>query len=180
MKGRIFLFLTGLSILLSIPGCKQNVSPSIEPVEESVDSSVVETVKETKDSVVEKKKAKTNIPLTVIVTNLKSLTAPVEISIYERSSVFLDKGAQLKKFRFNPSKGKLAAKLDGIPYGEFGIAIYQDINSNGVVDRNVLGLPTEPYAFSNNFKPLVKKPSFDNCKFNYTARANSIHIKLLN
>ena len=34
--------------------------------------------------------------------------------------------------------------------GTYGIAVYQDLNSNEVLDKTSLGIPTEPYGFSNN------------------------------
>jgi uncharacterized protein (DUF2141 family) len=160
-----------LSVFLS--QCK---SPEVKTEAEAVKTEIADTA--TAPEVVREKKSDI-VPLTVTVTNLKSPNAPVEMSIYRKADKFLDKGAQLKKFRFNPVNGKLTATLDSIPYGEFAIALYQDINSSGVIDKNGIGLPTEPYAFSNNYKPRFKKPSFDNCKFNYTAKENNISIALL-
>src|SRR5690606_20947479 len=37
-----------------------------------------------------------------------------------------------------------------LPDGDYGVTLYQDKNDNGKIDKNVLGIPTEPYGFSLN------------------------------
>ena len=37
----------------------------------------------------------------------------------------------------------------GIPVGEYLFSIYQDNNDNGKLDTNLLGIPKEPFGFSN-------------------------------
>lgn len=34
--------------------------------------------------------------------------------------------------------------------GRYAVAAYQDLNGNGELDRSLLGLPTEPYGFTND------------------------------
>lgn len=43
----------------------------------------------------------------------------------------------------------------------FAIAAYQDVNENGILDRNPLGIPTERYGFTNNARGTIGPPSFD-------------------
>lgn len=49
--------------------------------------------------------------------------------------------------------------------GKYAIAVYQDINKNGILDRNWLGIPSEPYGFSNNPSTLFGPPSFQKAAF---------------
>ena len=103
----------------------------------------------------------------------------MELSIYGAKNKFPEANGQLKKYRFKPKNGKLTAKLNNISYGEFAIAIYQDNNNNGEIDKNFIGIPTERYAFSKNFKPTIKAPCFSDCKFDYSAKENTINIAML-
>jgi len=64
-----------------------------------------------------------------------------------------------------------------LPAGKYAIAVYQDINKNGVLDRNWLGVPTEPYGFSNNPSTLFGPPSFQKAAFELTGN-HIITIKL--
>ncbi|MFN3640630.1 MAG: DUF2141 domain-containing protein [Flavobacterium sp.] len=52
-----------------------------------------------------------------------------------------------------------------IPAGKYAIAVYQDINKNGILDRNWLGIPSEPYGFSNNPSTIFGPPSFHKAAF---------------
>jgi uncharacterized protein (DUF2141 family) len=52
-----------------------------------------------------------------------------------------------------------------VPAGKYAIAVYQDINKNGILDRNWLGIPSEPYGFSNNPSTLFGPPSFQKAAF---------------
>jgi len=120
-----------------------------------------------------------NVPLTVVVDNLESSSAPVVMGVYGTSNTFLDTKDQLKEYRFKPKKGKLVATINDLKYGEFAMAIYQDVNSDGKINKSVIGMPQEPYAFSNNYKPVIKAPTFENCKFAYNAHENTIRITLI-
>ena len=44
--------------------------------------------------------------------------------------------------------------------GEYVIAAFQDLNGNGELDRNLLGVPTEPYGFSKLPPSKWRAPSF--------------------
>lgn len=65
-----------------------------------------------------------------------------------------------------------------LPPGEYAIAIYQDINGNKKIDKNWVGIPTEPFAFSNNVRPVVSAPTFKQCKFSLGEKDVTLHIKL--
>jgi uncharacterized protein (DUF2141 family) len=54
------------------------------------------------------------------------------------------------------------------PSGKYAIAVYQDLNQNGILDRNWLGLPVEPYGFSNNPSTFFGPPSFHKAAFDLT------------
>ena len=66
-----------------------------------------------------------------------------------------------------------------MPYGIYALAIYQDENKNGKIDKNFLGIPTEHYAFSNDYKPTIKAPAFKDCKFPYNEKTNSITMRMI-
>lgn len=118
-------------------------------------------------------------PLTLNVDNLKSPTAPVIVGLYGIHNKFPDPKDQLKEYRFVPNGDQLTVEITDIEYGVFAIALYQDVNGDGKINKNMLGVPTEPYAFSNNVKPVVKAPQFKNCKFEYNDEKNVVNIHLL-
>ena len=103
--------------------------------------------------------------VTVVVSSLVSTTSTVKLYFYNTRAGFLKSGKWAFSRSVNP-EGKRAFTLPvDLPKGEWAVAITQDMNNNNKVDKNFLGIPTEPYAFSNNIRPTVAAPEFDECKF---------------
>ena len=63
--------------------------------------------------------------------------------------------------------------------GDYAVAIYHDENSNGKMDKRLFGIPKEPYGFSNNFRPVVSVPKFQDCRFSIGESGKTISIKLI-
>jgi uncharacterized protein (DUF2141 family) len=174
-----------------------NQSDSLATETKTADEEISNT-KETKDAVEEttlalkatdskadvattsKTKASTNQkPLTIIVTNLTSADATVVVGLYGTKNKFPKPKGELKVYRFKPSSKELKTTITDLKYGTYALAIYQDVNSNKKIDKNMIGIPTEAYAFSNNYKPTVKAPNFNDCKFLYNAKTNSVTMKMI-
>lgn len=116
-------------------------------------------------------------PLTVVVNGLESDKAPVVVRVYTEAN-FLDKTPDKFKFRVKPQGGKVTHKVEGMNYGDVAIVAYQDMNDNDNLDRNGVGMPLEPYAFSNDFRPKVKAPDFSDCKFTYNEKSNTVTVNM--
>ena len=50
--------------------------------------------------------------------------------------------------------------LRDVPPARYAVAVYQDMDGNGTMERSRLGIPLEPYAFSND-AGRVRKPTFE-------------------
>ena len=46
--------------------------------------------------------------------------------------------------------GTVEMRLRNVRPGTYSIAVFHDRNGNGKLDRNFIGLPSEPYGFSND------------------------------
>jgi uncharacterized protein (DUF2141 family) len=53
-----------------------------------------------------------------------------------------------------------------------------DENANGKMDSNVIGIPIEPYAFSNDASGNFGPPTFEQAKFVVTKDAKKITINI--
>ena len=104
--------------------------------------------------------------LTVIVSGCKSQNGLLYIALYDDKDVFPAFGEQLigetvplyKKSQHEFTFKKLAHRT-------YAIAVFHDLNSNGKLDKNALGLPLEPYGFSNNARNTFSAPSFSQASF---------------
>jgi uncharacterized protein (DUF2141 family) len=68
--------------------------------------------------------------------------------------------------------------FEDIPPGTYALAVIHDENSNGKLDTNWLGIPTEGYGFSNDAKGSLGAPSFSAASFPYDGRTLDLTISL--
>ena len=116
--------------------------------------------------------------VTVVVSSLVSTTAFVRLYFYNTREGFLKSGKWAFSRAVKPAgKSEFSIPVD-LPKGEWAVAITQDLNNNDKVDKNFLGIPTEPYAFSNNVRPTIAAPDFNECKFMVDGPGKVISIVL--
>jgi len=118
-------------------------------------------------------------PLTIVINDLASPTAQIIMSIYDHSNKFPDKRDKLKEYKFIPNGNRLLVQLTDLDYGEYAIATFQDLHHKGDISTNLIGVPTDPFAFSNNYRPLIKAPSFNDCKFVYNESNNQVNMSMI-
>ncbi len=63
--------------------------------------------------------------------------------------------------------------------GRYAVIAFQDENDNGKLDKSFLGVPTEPYGFSNNAKGFLSSPSFDAAAITLGPADKAIRIALV-
>ena len=68
--------------------------------------------------------------------------------------------------------------LEGVPYGTYAIAIFQDFNGNRKFDTNFMGIPKEPFGFSTNFIVKRRAPKFKDVTFDHSEESTTMNVKL--
>jgi 4,4'-diapolycopenoate synthase len=66
-----------------------------------------------------------------------------------------------------------------LPAGIYAVTVYEDLNSNHKLDRNLIGIPREPVGVSNNPPARFGPPHFDKCSFHLGDTAQTITITLV-
>ncbi len=189
----VFIFIIFISIFVS--RCKSGTGVESFTKTEAIDSvSVTEVEPETPADLAQKEdelevkdtatlsKHKAIVvqkPLTLVIQNLESATAPVYVSLYGIKNKFPEPKGQMKEYKFKPHGNVLTVQIPNLKFGTYAIASYQDVNSSGKIDKNFIGIPTEGYAFSNNFKPTIAAPDFDDCSFVYNSKNCSVTMKMI-
>jgi uncharacterized protein (DUF2141 family) len=80
--------------------------------------------------------------------------------------------------RANPAM-KSAVVLTNLDPGPYAIILFHDENGNGKLDKNALGVPTEPYGFSNNVRGFLGPPSFEEAVMKVNADDKAVRIALI-
>ncbi|MCY4303728.1 MAG: DUF2141 domain-containing protein [Aestuariivita sp.] len=69
-------------------------------------------------------------------------------------------------------------EIEDLPPGNYGVAVFQDLNGNEQLDRNLFVVPTEPYGFSQNPVISFSAPHFDEFDFEFTGTPLELNIVL--
>lgn len=83
----------------------------------------------------------------------------VRLAVYDAPDTFLE-SALIKEQGVIGEDGVAVLTLRGLEPGDYAFVAYLDENGDMKLNKNAIGKPTEPYIFSNNVKPKLKKPSF--------------------
>ena len=67
-----------------------------------------------------------------------------------------------------PAAGTRELALAGIPPGIYALVVHHDVDADGEIDRNFLGIPVEPIAFSRGYRPKGP-PVFERARFEVVA-----------
>jgi uncharacterized protein (DUF2141 family) len=105
-----------------------------------------------------------NVNLTVSVSGLKNNVGILKVGLYNSDGTFLK--SIYKSIRCEIKENGAKVTFEGIPKGEYAISAYQDENNNGKLDKNIMGIPSEDVACSNNAKGFMGPPKYQDAKFN--------------
>jgi uncharacterized protein (DUF2141 family) len=87
---------------------------------------------------------------------------------FVRVSIELGQNGYDKKITFKSAsvevEGKSATILTELPYGEYAIKTFHDLNSDSELNLNLLGIPSEPYGISNDARAAFGLPSYSDAK----------------
>ncbi len=113
--------------------------------------------------------------LTIQVDDVKA-GGTVMVALYNSEGSFLK--APAKATGAPASPGGTVLVIKDLPEGEYAFAIFHDANTNGKMDKNLLGIPTEDYAFSNNALGKMGPPSYASAKFALPAAGATLRVSL--
>lgn len=61
--------------------------------------------------------------------------------------------------------GPITCRFTGLAAGTYAVAASHDENENGETDTNFLGIPREKWGVSNNVRPTMRAPRFEEAAF---------------
>lgn len=109
--------------------------------------------------------------LIVRVHNLESRGGVLRLAVYDQEEGFLQEEAAIASKNIllatTEADPSLSVEIPDLPFGDYALAIYHDIDENGKLNTNFLGIPTEPYAFSNDPEVKWRSPRFQEARFEF-------------
>lgn len=116
--------------------------------------------------------------LIIDVQNIKEVKGQLRVGLYKPCDNF-PTGCKPIANQIVAVKGSSTRLTFTVPPGDYAVALFHDVNDNGQMDKKMFGIPKEPYGFSNNYRPRVSAPNFNDCRVNVDASGKTISIKLI-
>jgi uncharacterized protein (DUF2141 family) len=118
------------------------------------------------------------VSITLVITNIAEVRGQMRAAIFNRAEGFRDEQFAVVKMEFPVNAERVTHTFTDLPPGSYAIAVYHDANSNGKLDTNFLGIPTERYGFSNNVMGTFGPPSYADASFEILGGNKVISIRL--
>jgi len=114
------------------------------------------------------------------ITGLRNTIGKVSVNLFNGNDGFPDD--PMKSFGWKTVKivpDTVVIVFENLPFGNYAVSILHDENSNGKMDKNFLGIPKEGFAFSNNYAPKIKSPSFGDAMISLKEPLMKARLKML-
>ena len=101
--------------------------------------------------------------LAIEVRGVRSDVGHVYVAVHgsEAKDTFPSGDGVVDRFREAASDGVLRLVARNLPPGRYAVNAFHDENDNGELDTNLVGIPTEGYAFANDPTVTFGPPDFE-------------------
>lgn len=110
--------------------------------------------------------------LTVNFTGIEEKEGAVMGVLFDSEAAYEGKGAPVRTIFVTADKAEVATMLEGLSPGTYAIKAFHDIDGDHKMGSNPYGMPTEPFAFSNNAQGNMGPAKWTDAKFDVKVGAN--------
>jgi len=101
----------------------------------------------------------------VTIKNVQELKGTIRVSLFNNDQDFLKKPVEGKSVTAAASG---ATVVFNVKPGTYAVSVIHDVNDNKELDKGFMGIPQEPYGFSNDARGKFGPPSYESSKFAVT------------
>lgn len=100
--------------------------------------------------------------LTILVNNVQQDAGQVMLGLSSSAECFPKTISQgtLARAKERSVTGQVRLVIKDLAPGQYAATAFHDLDSNGKLNANLMGVPTEPYGFSNNARGNFGPPAF--------------------
>ena len=91
-------------------------------------------------------------------------TGTVMVVLFDSAAGY-DGNAPVRQAMVDVAAGDRSATFEGLSPGDYAMKSFHDVDADGEMDTNPFGMPTEPFAFSNNAVGNMGPASWDRARF---------------
>lgn len=102
----------------------------------------------------------------------------VRAMVFADAEAFATQTRPLAAVAVVPRDGRVRVTIADLPPGTYAVAAFQDSNGNQQLDRNWMGVPTEPYGFSRDARPGLSAVEFGEAGVELPAAGAVVPVRL--
>ena len=112
--------------------------------------------------------------LKVTVANIVEQEGSLMIALVASEQGFNEEEPPIASLLLKPAGEQTSFTLHNLVPGSYGIRVLHDVNGNDKMDANLVGMPTEPWGFSNDATGKFGPPKWDAVKLSVTEDVQTI------
>lgn len=116
--------------------------------------------------------------LTVAFRGVSQPRGVVLCAVFDSKAKYDANTPPVRTLQLPAGEGDFSATFAGLPPGRYGVKAFHDRDGDGKMKFNPLGMPLEPYGFSNNARAPFGPPSWKAASFEVKPGANAQVIRL--
>ena len=93
-------------------------------------------------------------------------TGKVMVVLFDSEAAYAGGAAPVAHAMIDVAAGQTQATFTDLPEGDYAAKMFHDVDGDGKMNTNPFGMPTEPYAFSNNAHGNMGPARWDAAHFN--------------
>lgn len=114
--------------------------------------------------------------LTVNFTGIEEKEGALMGELVDSEAAYNGKSPPVRAVMVTVDNAEVATMIEGLAPGTYAIKLFHDVDGDGKMSTNPYGMPTEPFAFSNNAQGNMGPAKWADAKFEVKAGANTHSI----
>ncbi len=119
------------------------------------------------------------VRIAVSITDLENSVGSAGVALWHADEGFPEDIESALRTSYVPITDSVArVSFDGLEPGAYAVTVYNDLNNNRRFDKNWIGMPKEAWGVSNNVRPRLRAPRFEEAVFDSGAEGLTLEIRL--
>ena len=116
--------------------------------------------------------------LDVAFTGIETPKGNIMMVMFDSEQAYNGAGAPVRVVMLPANSASATTMVEGLPAGKYAIKSFHDIDGDGKLGTNPFGIPTEPFAFSNNAVGQMGPAKWADASFEVVAGSNKHSITI--
>lgn len=116
--------------------------------------------------------------LTVTFAELQAPRGQIMLALFDSEAAYGGRGAPVRQEMVAVTGATASVRMEGLQPGRYAVKAFHDLNGDGRMNSNPFGMPTEPFAFSNNAHGNMGPASWADAAFDVAATGAAQSITL--